>query len=134
LETVPRRTALWIAGLWTVLSALVIAPAWALAGIVAGAALVVLRRRRLVELTSWATVVAVGALVTIRERRNAPAPNGGWPSVFESWHRLGMFAIVSVLVAALFASDANAETEEIVMTKSTDESDPEVSGCDEVGA
>jgi len=134
METVPRRTASWIAGVWTVLSGLVIAPEWALAGIVAGAALVVLRRRRLVELTSWATVVAVGALVTIRERRNAPAPNGGWPSVFESWHRLGMFAIVSVLVASMFAADANPETEEIVMTKSDDESDPEVSGSDEVGA
>ena len=59
-----------------------------------------------------------GASVTIRERRNAPAPNGGWPEVFESWHRLGMFAIVTVLVAALFADDAQPEPDQIVMTKS----------------
>jgi hypothetical protein len=85
-----------------------------------GLALVVLRRRRFVELTAWATVVAVGALVTIRERRNSPAPNGGWPAVFESWHRLGTFAIVTVLVAALFADDAE-QPEGIVMTKSSDD-------------
>jgi len=45
--------------------------------------------------------------VTIRERRNAPAPNGGWPAIFESWHHLAMFAIVTVAVAALFADDAD---------------------------
>jgi hypothetical protein len=105
---------------WTVLAALVIAPVWALAGVAAGLALVVLRRRRLVELTAWATVVAIGALVTVRERRNSPAPNGGWPAVFESWHRLGMFAIVTVLVAAVFADDAR-HADEIVMTKSGDD-------------
>jgi len=44
--------------------------------------------------------------------------------VFESWHRLGMFAIVSVLVAAMFAADANPETEEFVMTKSEDDDEP----------
>jgi arabinofuranan 3-O-arabinosyltransferase len=120
MEQVPRRAALWIAAAWTVMSALVIAPEWALAGIAGGIALVVLRRRRLVELTAWATLVAVAALVTIRERRNAPAPNGGWPEVFESWHRLGMFAIVTVLVAALFADDAQPDPDEIVMTKSDD--------------
>jgi arabinofuranan 3-O-arabinosyltransferase len=118
--TIPRRTALWIAGAWTVLSALVIAPEWASAGVAAGLALIVLRRRRLVELTAWATVIAVGALVTIRERRNAPAPDGGWPAVFESFHRLGMFAIVTVLVAALFADDARDGMPESVMTKSSD--------------
>jgi arabinofuranan 3-O-arabinosyltransferase len=123
MEQIPRRTALRIAVAWTVISALVIAPAWALAGIAGGIALVVLRRRRLVELTAWATVVAVGALVTIRERRNAPAPNGGWPEVFESWHRLGMFAIVTVLIASLFADDAQPEPDEIVMTKSDGDDD-----------
>jgi hypothetical protein len=103
-----------------VLAAIVIAPEWALAGVAAGLALVLLRRRRIVELTAWATVVAVGALVTIRERRNSPAPNGGWPAVFETWHRLGMFAIVTVLVAVLFADDAE-QPDEIVMTKSVDD-------------
>lgn len=134
LESVPRRTALWIGGAWTALAAVVIAPVWALAGLVAGVALVMLRRRRLVELTAWATVVAVGALVTIRERRNAPAPNGGWPSEFESWHRLGVFAIVTVLVAALFASDSKPESDQIVMTKSDNEDDDEVSGSAATGA
>jgi arabinofuranan 3-O-arabinosyltransferase len=118
MEQIPRRTALWIAATWAVISGLVIAPEWAVAGIAGGIALVALRRRRVVELTAWATLVAVGALVTIRERRNAPAPNGGWPEVFESWHRLGMFALVTVLVAALFADDAQPEPDEIVMTKS----------------
>ena len=95
-----------IAVAWTALSALLIAPEWALVGAVAGGVVVALRRRRIVELTAWATLVAVGALVTVRERRNAPAPNGGWPGVFESWHRLALFAVVSVLVASLFALDA----------------------------
>ena len=99
------RSAALLALAWTGLSALLISPEWALAGAVAGLVVIVTRRRRLVELTAWATLVMIGALVTIRERRNAPAPNGGWPGVFESWHGLAMFAVVSVLVASLFVDD-----------------------------
>ena len=65
-----------------VLAGLLIGPGWALLAALAGAALIVLRRRPLPELIAWSIVVLVGALVTIRERRNAPAPNGSWPGVF----------------------------------------------------
>jgi arabinofuranan 3-O-arabinosyltransferase len=102
---VSTRSAAWLTLAWTSLSALLISPEWALAGAVAGLVVVVTRRRRLVELTAWATLVVIGGLVTIRERRNAPAPNGSWPGVFESWHGLAMFAVVSVLVASLFVDD-----------------------------
>jgi arabinofuranan 3-O-arabinosyltransferase len=105
LVAVTRRRAIVLALVWCVASGVLIAPEWALAGAAGGLAVIVLRRQRLVELTAWATVVAVGALVTIRERRNSPAPDGGWPTIFESWHRLAMFAVVTVLVAALFADD-----------------------------
>jgi arabinofuranan 3-O-arabinosyltransferase len=106
IELVSIRRAVAVAVAWTALSGLLVAPVWGLAGAVAGVVVILSRRIRIVELTAWATLVTVGALVTVRERRNAPAPNGGWPGVFESWHRLASFAVVSVLVAALFAVDA----------------------------
>jgi arabinofuranan 3-O-arabinosyltransferase len=115
LEPMTRRQAIVLGAVWCVLSAVLVAPEWALAGAAAGSAMIVLRRRRLVELTAWATVVAVGALVTVRERRNSPAPDGGWPTIFESWHRLALFAVVTVLVAALFAVDpTESDRDEIV--------------------
>jgi arabinofuranan 3-O-arabinosyltransferase len=101
----PFREAVLVAIAWTALAGLLISPSWALAGLVAGVALIATRIRRLAELTAWSTVVAVGVMVTIRERRNAPAPGGGWPGVFESWHAVAMFATVCVLVSVLARSD-----------------------------
>ncbi len=105
-----RRTALVGGAAWCAASGLLIAPVWALPGALAGLALVVTRRRIIPAVAALATLAVVALLVTVRERRFAPAPNGGWPGVFESWHRLAMFAVVSVLVAALVTEPADAQT------------------------
>lgn len=99
------RQAVIVATLWTALSALLIAPAWALLGAVAGGAVVLARRARLPELTALATVIVVGAAVTWLERADSPLPNGMWPSRFERLHEWAMFAVVSVLCGALAADD-----------------------------
>lgn len=91
---------------WAMLAALLISPQWAVWGVVAGFVVALAQRPRLAELTALASLMAVAALVIVRERRNAPAPGGGWPVVFESWHGLAMFAVVSLLVAALSSDDA----------------------------
>ncbi len=91
---------------WAGLAALLIQPEWALWGALAGFAAGLWQRPRLPELTAIASVVVVAGLVVLRERRNAPAPGGGWPGVFESWHGLAMFAVVSLLVGALAADDS----------------------------
>lgn len=94
--------------LWVAAAGVLIAPVWGLVGAVAGAA-ALLPRRRIAELTAWATLVAVGAAVAWLERRNSPFPNGGWPAEFESLHRIGMFAAVALLVGAVFADDADPD-------------------------
>jgi arabinofuranan 3-O-arabinosyltransferase len=91
---------------WAVLAGLLIQPEWALWGAVAGVASAGWRRPRLPELTALATLVVVAGLVVLRERRNAPAAGGGWPLVFDQWHGLALFAVVSLVVGALFADDA----------------------------
>lgn len=91
---------------WSALAALLIQPEWVVWGAIAGFGAALWQRPRLPELTALASLVAVAALVILRERRNAPTPGGGWPFVFESWHGLAMFAVVSLLVGALTADDA----------------------------
>ena len=93
---------------WAVLAGLLIQPEWALWGAVAGVAAAGWRRQpRLPELTALAALLVVAGLVVLRERRNAPAPGGGWPLVFDQWHGLALFAGVSLVVGAVFADDAN---------------------------
>jgi arabinofuranan 3-O-arabinosyltransferase len=102
-----RRHALVTGVAWAVLAGLLIAPAWAGLGALGGLAVVIWRRMRVAELVAVATLIAVAGCVIVRERRNAPAPNGAWPSVFESWHRLAMFAVVAVAAAAIGAADSD---------------------------
>ncbi|MDW3213101.1 MAG: alpha-(1-_3)-arabinofuranosyltransferase family protein [Ilumatobacteraceae bacterium] len=102
---VARHRAVMIAATWTLAGGLLIGPQWALCGLVGGAAVVIVRRHRLVELTALASLLVVAAIVVLRERRSAPPPNGAWPGTFESVHGLGMFAIACVIVAALVADD-----------------------------
>ncbi len=91
---------------WAGLSALLIQPEWAVWGTLAGFGVALWQRPRLPELTALASVVVVAALVVVRERRNAPVAGGGWPGVFEDWHGLAMFAVVSLLIGALTTDDA----------------------------
>jgi arabinofuranan 3-O-arabinosyltransferase len=91
---------------WAGLSALLIQPEWAVWGTLAGFGAALWQRPRLPELTALASVVVVAVLVVVRERRNAPVAGGGWPGVFEDWHGLAVFAVVSLLVGALTTDDA----------------------------
>jgi hypothetical protein len=122
-EPIPRRRAIVVAVTWAALAGLLIAPVWVVWGAIAGAAIVVWRRVRVAELVALATLITVAVLVTVRERRNAPAPNGGWPSVFESWHRLAMFAVIAVAVAAIGATDSDGLDDEGDRLLGVDEAD-----------
>ncbi len=101
------RRSLLAGVLWITLSVLLIGPSWAFWGAVAASALLATRRSRLAELTALASLITVGAVVVLVERRDAPFPNGGWPTSFTSVHGIGMFAAVSILVAALVGDDAD---------------------------
>jgi arabinofuranan 3-O-arabinosyltransferase len=103
---VGARRSVVVAAVWTLSGGVLIGPGWALAGAVAGAAVVATRRTRLPELTTIASVVTIGVGTAFVEWRDAPFPGGGWPAAFESLHGFGMFAMVSLLVAALTADDA----------------------------
>lgn len=106
LPALTIRGALVTAVLWSALAGLLIAPAWALVGALAGTGVVVARRSRLPELTALATLVTVAAAVIWLERIDAPLPNGLWPARFERLHDWAMFAVAAVLCGALMASDA----------------------------
>jgi arabinofuranan 3-O-arabinosyltransferase len=103
-----RRTTVVLIGVWSLAAGALISPGWALVGAVAGAAAATVRRSRVAELTSLATLAAVACTVTYLERRDAPFPNGGWPVEFEWLHGFGVFAAVALLVAAVLADDADA--------------------------
>jgi hypothetical protein len=94
---------------WVTASLLLVGPVWALCGLLGGAAIILMPRHRLVELTALASLMVVAAIVVVRERRTAPPPNGAWPGTFESLHGLGMFAVACVVVAALTADDDAAD-------------------------
>ncbi len=94
------------AALWVGLGAGLIGPSWALGGAAAGAVALGTRRSRLGELTALASLITLGAVVVMVERRDSPFPNGGWPSAFASVHGVGLFAVVSILVGVFVADDA----------------------------
>ena len=102
-----RRRSLVAAALWIVFSAALIGLSWAFWGAVAAVVVLRTRRARLAELTAWACLIVVTGIVLVSEFRNAPFPNGGWPTTFASAHGIGMFAVVAILVAALVADDAD---------------------------
>lgn len=102
-----RTRSILAATLWVVFSTLLIGPSWALWGAVAAIVVLRTRRARLAELTALSCVIVVGAVVVLSESRNAPFPNGAWPTTFSSVHGVGMFAVVAVLVSALVADDAD---------------------------
>ena len=104
----PERSRRLTAVLWPLLAGLLVSPVWALWGALGGLVAVVTGRRRLPELTALAGLLVAAGFVTVRERRIAPLPNGGWPTAFEPAHGLGMFAVASLLVGALVALDAVA--------------------------
>jgi arabinofuranan 3-O-arabinosyltransferase len=106
---VGRRQALVVTTVWVTASLLLVGPVWALCGLLGGAAIILMPRHRLVELTALASLMVVAAIVVVRERRTAPPPNGAWPGTFESLHGLGMFAVACVVVAALIADDDDAD-------------------------
>ncbi len=102
-----RSASIRSAAAWVLLSALLIGPSWAVWGALAAAVALRTRWARLGELTALSCVIALGAAVVLVEWRDAPFPNGGWPSAFASLHGAGMFAVVSILSGAIVADDAD---------------------------
>lgn len=103
------REAALVAGGWAVAGFLLAGWRGAVAGAAGGVAVLALRRRGVPELALVGTVTAMAVLVVVSERRWAPPPGGGWPHAFERYHWLGMVAIATVVVVAVFADDTGAE-------------------------
>ena len=103
-----RRAALLAAGAWALTGLVLVGPGGFVLGAMAGAVLVVSRRRDLPGLVTIATVIAIGLYVVVNERRWMPLPNGGWPVQFDRVHGLGAFAAVSLLVAAALTDESSA--------------------------
>jgi arabinofuranan 3-O-arabinosyltransferase len=104
-ERVPSGRPGWlIVALWTLPALLLAGPVWALLGLVGGLAAQRYRSVPLAALTTLATVAVIGVAVTYLERRDAPAPGGGWPTTFSSLHWVGMFAF-AVLATSVLLDD-----------------------------
>ena len=101
-ERAPSRQPAWLVVLLWVLPALVLGgPVWGAIGLVGG---LVAQRFRAVPIGALTTLVTVGVIaiaVTYVERRDAPFPGGGWPTIFESLHWIGMFAFAALVASAL---------------------------------
>lgn len=87
--------------LWGVAGALLVAPAWGVAGLAGGIAIAVLGRPRLAGYAALAMLSFMVADVLVVVQRDRPPPDAGWPIRFEHLHELGLFAAVSLAVAAL---------------------------------
>jgi arabinofuranan 3-O-arabinosyltransferase len=92
---------------WVVVGFLLVGPWGALWGLLGALGMSVLRERRVPELTAVACVAVLAVAVALRERNLVPPANGGWPHVFERFHGLGTFAISAIVMAAVFADDAD---------------------------
>ncbi len=97
----PRSTIVTIA----VLSAVLIGPGWGLIGLAAG--LMVYLRDRALE---WFATFLIGAVVVwiaVTNQLQQPPPDLAWPMEFSVVHPLALFAVVVLVGATLFASDAS---------------------------
>ena len=107
-DTIDRSRAVLTCIAWSALAGVIVAPLWAIWGALAGLAVIALRRSRLPELVAISAVAAIGAAVVLIEFREATLPNGAWPLRFESLHRVGLFAVASLIVGTALADDSPA--------------------------
>jgi arabinofuranan 3-O-arabinosyltransferase len=98
---VDERRRWFAAGVWVVAAALFVGFGWTLLAAIAAAVLVLwLGRPRLAGLVTIGVLVVMGAVVVRIVQSEHPFPNAGWPHRFESLHGLGLFAAITLLVAA----------------------------------
>ncbi len=105
-----RRRARFLCITWIGAAGLLIGPLWAVWGAAGGLVVVATRRSRLPELAAIASLCVVAAIVVLIEFRESTLPNGAWPLRFESIHGVGVFAVVSLIVGALSATDADSDS------------------------
>lgn len=86
---------------WALAAAALVAPAWGLAGLAGGVLLLLTRRPRLAGYAALAMLGVNALYVLVVVQRDRPPPDAGWPVRFERVHELGLFAAVSLAVAAL---------------------------------
>jgi arabinofuranan 3-O-arabinosyltransferase len=92
------RPLLVAGGAWIVAAVLLVGPVWALLAAVGTAALVVVRRPRLVGIVTLGILAVIGAVMVWVVRDEHPFPDAGWPARFEWLHGWGLFAAVTLLV------------------------------------
>jgi arabinofuranan 3-O-arabinosyltransferase len=65
--------------------------------------------RRVYELVGVALLASTALAVLWIERRDRPFPNAGWTTHFDHLNGLALFAVLTIAVGAMFATDAERE-------------------------
>jgi hypothetical protein len=120
---VPRRAAIVAAAVGLVAAALLISWAFALAGLVIGALVVVTRRPLLGALTAAALAALLGIIVWYRNRTERFFVNAGWPGHFADLHRWGLLVVVLLLVSVAVAPPAGAAADDPELSRPDGRSD-----------
>ncbi|MGI9052113.1 MAG: alpha-(1-_3)-arabinofuranosyltransferase domain-containing protein [Ilumatobacteraceae bacterium] len=96
----------WVAsGVWVVAAALLVGIGWAMiAALCARVLIVYLGRPRLAGLVTIGLLAIIGVVVVRVVQRERPFPDAGWPAEFEWLHGVGLFAAVTLIVAAFAGS------------------------------
>ncbi|HEY0519587.1 MAG TPA: alpha-(1-_3)-arabinofuranosyltransferase family protein, partial [Ilumatobacteraceae bacterium] len=108
-----RRPALVAAGALVVLSALTIAPSYALVAAVAGLVIVAVRRPIVAGVASVALVAGVAAVIIRRQIRYRLVANPSWPAAFDDLHRPGLLVVALLLVSTLADDCPAREPDEV---------------------
>jgi hypothetical protein len=101
VTTVPRRVAFLAALAGTVLAAMCISPKYALLAALVGLVMVALRRPIVAGVLALALTGGAALLIIRRQLRYDLVANPSWPAAFDDLHRIGLLAVVLLLVATL---------------------------------
>ncbi|MBI5089545.1 MAG: DUF3367 domain-containing protein [Actinobacteria bacterium] len=126
---VGRRRAIAAAAVLVVGSALVIQPSWGLVGLVVAAAVLVVRRPRLLVLASATVAGGLGLLMARRQHAYRYPADAGWPVRFDDFHHAGLFVVV-LLVAGSLASDERGTVSAPAPARPAGDDEPGGAGTD----
>ncbi|MGE0136179.1 MAG: alpha-(1-_3)-arabinofuranosyltransferase family protein [Ilumatobacteraceae bacterium] len=115
----PGRLAL-VAAVLIAGTALAIDPAWVLVGLAIAAAIVVIRKPRLLVLGSIAVAGGLGLLMARRQHAYRYPADAAWPVRFDDFHHAGLLVVV-LLIAGSLASDERGEVTQPVPRDRSDQ-------------
>jgi arabinofuranan 3-O-arabinosyltransferase len=101
----PRRSLAGTAAVMVVGSALVIQPVWGLVAVVPAAALLLVRRPRLLVLAAGVGAALLGVIMARRQWALRFFADAAWPVRFDDLHAAGLFVVVLVVAGSLFSDE-----------------------------